>query len=128
MKLFYENKRNASAAVREFRYVKNLLRGSLSAKGILTMIKRFEETEKLGVQPGRNRKPVTPVLADADRTAVTAHSQRSKVGESRESIAPFKNSSKTVCTTSHKRSSTPKRCLMGSNHKGSHLQFVFSAE
>ncbi|GFU39749.1 hypothetical protein TNCV_1949491 [Trichonephila clavipes] len=57
-KLFYENKGNASAADREFHHRKNLRRGPLCIKGIRAMIKRFEETRKLGVQPGRGRKRI----------------------------------------------------------------------
>ncbi|GFX38775.1 hypothetical protein TNCV_4748451 [Trichonephila clavipes] len=44
-KLFYENKENASTAVREIHRRKNLLRGPMSTKGIRAMIKRFEETD-----------------------------------------------------------------------------------
>ncbi|GFQ71346.1 hypothetical protein TNCT_58951 [Trichonephila clavata] len=46
------------------------------------MIKRFEQTEKLGVQPGRDRKRVTPVLLDDVKTAVDAQSQTSQFGGS----------------------------------------------
>ncbi len=41
---------------------------------IRDMIKRFEETGKLGVQPGRGRKRVTPILVDAVKTDVDAQS------------------------------------------------------
>lgn len=82
VKLFYENKGNSAAAVREFRRIKNLRRGPMSTKGIRAMIKRFEETGKLGVRPGRGRKPVTPVLVDAVKTAVAAQSQISEFGGS----------------------------------------------
>ncbi|GFW12984.1 hypothetical protein TNCV_3329161 [Trichonephila clavipes] len=37
----------------EIRHKTNLLRGPMSTKGIRAMIKRFEETGKLGVTPGR---------------------------------------------------------------------------
>ena len=37
-------KKNASSAISEFCRIKNLLYGTMSAKGIWTMIKRFEET------------------------------------------------------------------------------------
>ncbi|GFT03821.1 DUF4817 domain-containing protein [Trichonephila clavipes] len=77
VKLFYENKGNASAAVREFRHRKNLWRVPMSTKGIWALIKRFEETGKLGVQPGRGRNCVPPVLVDADKTAADAQSQTS---------------------------------------------------
>ncbi|GFR24640.1 hypothetical protein TNCT_402021 [Trichonephila clavata] len=74
VKLFYENKGNVSAAVREIRRRKNQLRGPMPTKGIRTMIKRFEETGKLGVQPGKRRKRVTQVLVDGVKTAVDAQS------------------------------------------------------
>ncbi|GFX92583.1 hypothetical protein TNCV_2520421 [Trichonephila clavipes] len=51
VKLFCENKGNVPAAVREFRHRKNLPRGPMSTKGIREMVKRFEETGKLGVKP-----------------------------------------------------------------------------
>ncbi len=82
VKLFYENKGNATAAVREFCRRRNLRCGPMSTKGIRAMIKRFEETGKLGVQPGRGRKRVTPVLVDAVKTAVDAQSQTSEFGGS----------------------------------------------
>ncbi|GFR31787.1 hypothetical protein TNCT_558531 [Trichonephila clavata] len=62
--LFYENKRNASVAVRGICRRKNLRRAPMSTKSIRFMIKRFEETGKIGVQPGRGRKCVTLVLVD----------------------------------------------------------------
>ncbi|GFQ87326.1 hypothetical protein TNCT_456911 [Trichonephila clavata] len=46
------------------------------------MIKRFEEMGKLGVQPGRVRKRITPVLVDTVKTAVDAQSQTSEFGSS----------------------------------------------
>ncbi|GFT51043.1 histone-lysine N-methyltransferase SETMAR [Trichonephila clavipes] len=68
----------ASAVVREIRRKKNLLRGPMCTKGIPAMIKRFKETEKLGVQHGRGRKRVTLVLVDGVKTAVDVQSQASK--------------------------------------------------
>ncbi|GFX66938.1 hypothetical protein TNCV_999771 [Trichonephila clavipes] len=67
-KLFYENKGNASAAIREIRRRKILLRGPLSTKCMWAMIKGFEETGKLGVQHGRGRRRVTPILVDGAKT------------------------------------------------------------
>ncbi|GFX82179.1 hypothetical protein TNCV_4398381 [Trichonephila clavipes] len=52
----------------------------MSTKGIRAMIKRFEETGKLVVQPGRGRKRVTPVLVDGVKTAVETQSQTSELG------------------------------------------------
>ncbi|GFW01704.1 hypothetical protein TNCV_4086191 [Trichonephila clavipes] len=52
----------------------------MSTKGIRAMIKRFEETGKLGVQPGRGRKRITPVLVGAVETAVDAQLQASEIG------------------------------------------------
>ncbi|GFQ99970.1 DUF4817 domain-containing protein [Trichonephila clavata] len=79
---FYENKGNVSTAVPEFRHRKNLHCRPMSTKGIRAMIKRFEETGKLGVQPGRDRKRITPVLVDAVKTAVDVQSQTSEFGSS----------------------------------------------
>ncbi|GFR07069.1 hypothetical protein TNCT_525251 [Trichonephila clavata] len=80
MKLFYENKGYAFAAVCEIRRRKNLLRVPMSAKGIQSMIKRFEEMRKLGVKPGRGRKRVTPVLVEGVKTAIDVQSQVSEFG------------------------------------------------
>ncbi|GFQ96589.1 hypothetical protein TNCT_530951 [Trichonephila clavata] len=46
------------------------------------MINRFEETVKLGVQPGRDRKRVTQVLVDGVKTVVDAQSQTLEFGSS----------------------------------------------
>ncbi|GFW64164.1 hypothetical protein TNCV_708691 [Trichonephila clavipes] len=73
-KLFYENKRNTSAAVREIRIRKNLLRGTMSTKGIRAIIKRFKEMNKLGAQPRKGRKHVTLVLVGGVKTAVDTQS------------------------------------------------------
>ncbi|GFQ65029.1 hypothetical protein TNCT_219011 [Trichonephila clavata] len=56
VKRFYENKENASAAILEIHPRKSLLCGPMSTKGIRTMIKRFEYTDKLGIQAGRGCK------------------------------------------------------------------------
>ncbi|GFQ66972.1 hypothetical protein TNCT_195001 [Trichonephila clavata] len=47
----------------------------MSTNGIRVMIKRLEETGKLGVQPGSGRKRVTPVLVDGVKTSVNVQSQ-----------------------------------------------------
>ncbi|GFQ89869.1 hypothetical protein TNCT_310661 [Trichonephila clavata] len=70
VKLFYENKGIVSVVVREIRRRKNLLREPKSTKNIQAMIKRFEETGKSEVQPGRGRKRITPVLVDNVKAAV----------------------------------------------------------
>lgn len=67
-----QKREEASTAVREFRSLKNLRRYPMSTEVIWTTIKRFEETEKLEVQLGRDRKPVTPILVDVVKTAVAA--------------------------------------------------------
>ncbi|GFR08249.1 hypothetical protein TNCT_523931 [Trichonephila clavata] len=54
--------------------------GPMSTKGIRATIKRFEETGKLRVQPGRGRKHVTLVLLDGVKTAVDAQSQTLELG------------------------------------------------
>ncbi|GFW44439.1 hypothetical protein TNCV_1748681 [Trichonephila clavipes] len=79
VKLFYENKMNASVAVLEFRHRKDIRCEPMSTEGIRAMIKRCEMS-KLGVEPGRCRKPITPVLVDAVKTAVEAQPQTSEFG------------------------------------------------
>ncbi|GFQ65845.1 hypothetical protein TNCT_425671 [Trichonephila clavata] len=74
VKLFYENKGNASSAVHEFHHRKNLRRGLMSTKGIEAMIKRFEKTGKLGVRPGSGCTRITLVLINAVKTAVEVRS------------------------------------------------------
>ncbi|KAF8787402.1 hypothetical protein HNY73_009003 [Argiope bruennichi] len=39
------------------------------------MIKRFKATGALRIQPGKGHKPVTPVLVDAVKTAVTTQTR-----------------------------------------------------
>ncbi|GFW26390.1 DUF4817 domain-containing protein [Trichonephila clavipes] len=56
VKLFYESKGNAAAALREFRRLKNLRKGPLLPQALKRMIARFGKTGHLGVQPGRGRK------------------------------------------------------------------------
>ncbi|GFW74767.1 hypothetical protein TNCV_963421 [Trichonephila clavipes] len=82
VKLFYKNKGNASAAVREIRRRNNLLLGPMYIEGIQAMIKIFRETVKLGVQPRRDRKRVIPVFVDGVKTAVDAQSQILEFGGS----------------------------------------------
>ncbi|GFX41677.1 hypothetical protein TNCV_3110731 [Trichonephila clavipes] len=52
VRLFYENKGNASAAALEFCHRKYLRRGPMSTKDIRAMVMRFEGTGESGVQPG----------------------------------------------------------------------------
>ena len=73
---------NASVEVCEFCYIRNLQHGPLFTKGIWVTIKKFKATKKLGVQPGRGCKPVTPVFVGAIRTAIAAQSQTSEFGGS----------------------------------------------
>ncbi|GFV57925.1 uncharacterized protein TNCV_2801911 [Trichonephila clavipes] len=53
VKLFYESKGNAAAALQEFRRLKNLRKGPLLPQALKRMIARFEKTGHLGVQPAR---------------------------------------------------------------------------
>ncbi|GFX25164.1 hypothetical protein TNCV_2753391 [Trichonephila clavipes] len=71
-------KGNASAVLHEFRRRKNLRRGQMSNLVTRVMIKRFEETGKLGVQSGRGRKRGTPVFVEAIKTVVDVQSQTSE--------------------------------------------------
>ena len=49
VKLFYENKGIAAAALRKFRLIKNLRKGPLLPQALKGMIARFEKTGDLGV-------------------------------------------------------------------------------
>ncbi|GFW18704.1 DUF4817 domain-containing protein [Trichonephila clavipes] len=52
VKLFYERKGNAAAALRVFRRLKNLRKGPLLPQALKRRIARFEKTGHLGLQPG----------------------------------------------------------------------------
>ena len=56
VKLFYENKENASALLREFCQLRNSRKGPLPPQAIRTMIAQFEKTGEIIVQPSRRRK------------------------------------------------------------------------
>lgn len=49
------------------------------------MIKRFEETEKIGVDLEKSHKYVTPVLFDTDKAIVIAQSHISEFGSWKQS-------------------------------------------
>ncbi|GFS72804.1 DUF4817 domain-containing protein [Trichonephila clavipes] len=71
MKLFYESKGNAAADLREFRRLKNLLKGPLLPQALKRMIVRFEKTGHLDVQPVRGRKsPRSDIVEDVATTIV----------------------------------------------------------
>lgn len=56
--VFYENKRNAAAALRQFHRLKSLRKGLFLLQDLERAITRFKKTEHLEVQSGRRRKPV----------------------------------------------------------------------
>ena len=68
--LFYENKVNAAAALRKFRLIKNIRKGSLLLPALKRMIARFEKTGDLRVQLGRGRKPIRPDIVEDVATAI----------------------------------------------------------
>ena len=76
VQMFYEHKENASATIRLFRRIKKLWNG----KCVHTMTATFEVTEKLEVQPSRDRKPFTPEVVDVLKTFTVKKSQKSDVG------------------------------------------------
>lgn len=80
VKLFYENKGNAPAALREFRRLKDLRKGPLLPQALRRMIARFEETGHLGVQPGRGRKPVRSDVVEDVATGIVEQSMDNVVG------------------------------------------------
>lgn len=78
VKLFYQNNSNAAAALREFRKLKDVRRGPMSDRGVHKMIKKFEETGKLDILPGRGRKKVDiSSIEDIATAAVDLASQSS---------------------------------------------------
>ncbi|GFX12557.1 uncharacterized protein TNCV_3156781 [Trichonephila clavipes] len=70
VKLFYESKGNAAAALREFRQLKNLRKGPLLPQALSRMVARFEKTGHLGVQPGRGRKSTRSDVVEDVATAI----------------------------------------------------------
>ncbi|GBN65452.1 hypothetical protein AVEN_99134-1 [Araneus ventricosus] len=80
VKLFYENKGNAAAALREFRRLKNLRKATLLPQDLRRMIARFEKTGHLGVQPGRGRKSTRSDVVEDVATAIVEQSMDNVVG------------------------------------------------
>ncbi|GBM41325.1 hypothetical protein AVEN_241484-1 [Araneus ventricosus] len=58
VKLFYLNQQNSVAAVKEFRCVKQIRRGSMFPCALRKMIQKFETTGQPGILPGRGRKQI----------------------------------------------------------------------
>ncbi|GFX73755.1 DUF4817 domain-containing protein [Trichonephila clavipes] len=80
VKLFYESKGNAAAALREFRRLKNLRKGPLLPQALKRMIARFEKTGHLGVQPGRGRKSTRSDVVEDVATAIVDKSMDNVIG------------------------------------------------
>ncbi|GFV36886.1 DUF4817 domain-containing protein [Trichonephila clavipes] len=80
VKLFYESKGNAAAALREFRPLKNLRKGPLLPQALKRMIARFEKTGHLGVQPGRGRKSTRSDVVEDVATAIVDQSMDNVIG------------------------------------------------
>ncbi|GBN77176.1 hypothetical protein AVEN_254910-1 [Araneus ventricosus] len=80
VKLFYENKGNAAAALREFRRLKNLRKVTLLPQALRRMIARFEKTGHLGVQRGRGRKSTRSDVVEDVATAIVEQSMDNVVG------------------------------------------------
>ncbi|GFX66892.1 DUF4817 domain-containing protein [Trichonephila clavipes] len=80
VKLFYESKGNAAAALREFRRLKNLSKGPLLPQALKRMIARFEKTGHLGVQPGRGRKSTHSDVVEDVATAIVDQSMDNVIG------------------------------------------------
>ncbi|GFV35672.1 DUF4817 domain-containing protein [Trichonephila clavipes] len=74
LKLFYESKGNAAAALREFRRLKNLRKGPFLPQALKRMIARFEKTGHLGIQPGRRRKSTRSDVVEDVATAIVDQS------------------------------------------------------
>ncbi|GFW84315.1 uncharacterized protein TNCV_1131841 [Trichonephila clavipes] len=80
VKLFYESKGNAAAALREFRRLKNLRKGPLLPQALKRMIAGFEKTGHLGVQPGRGRKSTSSDVVEDVATAIVDQSMDNVIG------------------------------------------------
>ncbi|GFW91751.1 DUF4817 domain-containing protein [Trichonephila clavipes] len=83
VKLFYESKGNAAAALRELRRLKNLRKGPLFPQALKRMIALFEKTGHLGVQPGRGRKSTRSDVVEDVATAIVDQSMDNVIGCSR---------------------------------------------
>ena len=84
VKLFYENKGNAAAALRKFHLIKNLRKGSLLPQALKRIITRFEITGDLRVQPSRGRKPTRSDIVEDGATAIVEQSMDNVAGCSSE--------------------------------------------
>ncbi|GBM21670.1 hypothetical protein AVEN_248499-1 [Araneus ventricosus] len=80
VKLFYESKGNAAAALREFRRLKSLRKGPLLPQALKRTIARFEKTGHLGVQPGRGRKSTLSDVVQDVATSIVEQSMDNVVG------------------------------------------------
>ncbi|GFX54935.1 uncharacterized protein TNCV_3318521 [Trichonephila clavipes] len=80
VKLFYESKGNAAAALREFRRLKNLRKGPLLPQALKRMIARFEKTGHIGVQPSRGRKSTRSDVVKDVATAIVDQSMDNVIG------------------------------------------------
>ncbi|GBN28419.1 hypothetical protein AVEN_191011-1 [Araneus ventricosus] len=76
VKLFYSHQENSVAAVKEFRRMKQIRRGSMSPCALRKMIQKFETTGKLGILPSRGRKQIpSSSVEDAVAAVVEASGQ-----------------------------------------------------
>ncbi|GFS83592.1 uncharacterized protein TNCV_1658011 [Trichonephila clavipes] len=80
VKLFYESKGNAAAALREFCRLKNLRKGPLLPQALKRMIARFEETGHFGVQPSRGRKSTRSNVVEDVATSIVDQSMDNVIG------------------------------------------------
>ncbi|GFS57747.1 DUF4817 domain-containing protein [Trichonephila clavipes] len=79
VKLFYESKGNAAAAL-QFRRLKNLRKEPLLPQALKRMIARFEKTGHLGVQLGRGRKSTSSDVVEDVATAIVDQSMDNVIG------------------------------------------------
>ncbi|KAF8791158.1 hypothetical protein HNY73_006074 [Argiope bruennichi] len=64
VKLFYQNASNASAAIRDYRQLKNLRKGHMSASAIKGMMWKFEEIDYLDVASKKGRCRTEPAIVE----------------------------------------------------------------
>ncbi|GBN13602.1 hypothetical protein AVEN_260752-1 [Araneus ventricosus] len=69
-KLFHQNDSNLSTALRDYRRLKGLQKGTMSRQALKKMITKFEDAGELGVLQGRLRKRLSNETAEEVALAV----------------------------------------------------------
>ncbi|GFV40157.1 hypothetical protein TNCV_3953541 [Trichonephila clavipes] len=64
VKLFYQNENSATKVLRKFRSLNRLRKGPFISQVLRNMIRKFEVTGTLKIQPGREPKSVAAQVVD----------------------------------------------------------------